>query len=109
MNYTDEEILDLEEALETVGHSKHTRFALVEPDEWSQKEMGVFGRILLANHGEEFQNQGITLGTSHMLIPTLERKGRSVLTVEGPSIKASRALDFLYEKYSCQLALEFGD
>lgn len=109
MNYTDQEILDLESALEGVGHAKIIRFALVEPDEWNQREMGVFGNLLLSRHREEFQNQGITIGSSHMLIPTLERKGRSVLTIEGPSVKTSKALDSLLEKYNCQMALQFAD
>ncbi len=109
MNYTDEEILGLEEALETVGHAKHTRFALVEPDEWNQKEMGVFGQVLLKTYSKELEEQGLIVGSSHMLIPSLERKGRSIFTIQGPSIKTRKILDGLYEKYNCQMALEFGE
>ena len=42
MSYTDEEILDLEDSLDSVGHSVQVRLGLVEPDYWNQQEMGVF-------------------------------------------------------------------
>jgi len=109
MKYTNEDILALEEVLETVGHSKHTKFALVEPDEWNQKEMGVFGMVLSRAYSKELEEQGLIVGSSHMLIPSLERKGRSVFTIQGPSIKTRKILDGLYEKYNCQMALEFGE
>ena len=110
MSYTDEEILDLEDSLDSVGHSVQVRLGIVEPDHWNQQEMGVFGFTLTMDHFDEVKDQGIILGSTHMLIPTLqERKGRSILTIQGPSIKAMRILNRLYEKYECQMAFEFPD
>jgi len=109
MNYTDQEILDLEDSLESVGHSVEARYCIVEPDSWDQKEMGVFGLVLCRFYKNKLEEQGLIVGNSHMLIPTLERKGRSVFTIQGPSIRAKKALDEIYEKYNCQMALEFGE
>lgn len=110
MKYTDEDILDLEEALETVGHAKHTRFGLVEPEEWNQREMGIFGHFLSRTYGKGLKEQGLEVGCSHMIIPSLaEKKGRSIFTIQGPSVRAKKALDGLYEKYNCQMAVEFGE
>ena len=107
MNYTDEEILGLEASLESVGLSVQVKLGLVEPDCWNRKEMGNFGQSLVKFHTDELKNQGIILGSCHMLFP--DGKGKSIFTIEGPSIKASKILDRLFEKYECQMALEFPD
>lgn len=108
MNYTDGEILDLETSLESVGLSVPVKLGLVEPDYWDRKEMGTFGQSLVKFHAEELKGQEIILGSSYIIFPD-NGKGKSILTIEGPSVRASKILDRLYEKYECQMAFEFAD
>ena len=110
MNYTDQEILDLESSLEEVGHSKQVTFLLVEPDGWKNLDFGRFGPFLENAHGKELAEQGLTTGTSMILIPgDKDKSSRSVLRIMGPAIRASKALDELYEKYNCTMALDFTE
>jgi hypothetical protein len=110
MNYTDEEILDLEEALETVGHAKQVTLALVEPDGWNEQKLGSFGSFTENTHGKDLAEQGLTTNTSMILIPGEEgKRSRSIVKIIGPSIRATKALDVIYEKYNCTMALDFTE
>jgi hypothetical protein len=110
MNYTDEEILDLESSLEGVGHSKQVAFCLVEPEGWRAIQSERFGPFLVKTHGKDLAERGLTTNTSMILIPDGEdKKSRSIIKIMGPSIRASKALNELYEKYNCQMAFEFED
>ncbi len=110
MTYTDEEILDLEEALETVGHAKQVTLALVEPDGWNEQKMGRFGPFMEKTHGGELVEAGLTTNTSMILIPgETDKRSRSIMKIMGPSIRATAALNELYEKYNCQMALDFSE
>ena len=110
MNYTDQEILDLESSLEEVGHSKQVTFLLVEPEGWNQQEFGRFGPFVENAHGKELAEQGLTTGTSMILIPREpDKSSRSVFKIMGPAIRAGKALDELYEKYNCTMALDFTE
>lgn len=47
-----------------------------------------------------------------MLIPGLDgfvKKSRSAIKIMGPSIRAGKALEDLYEKYNCSMALDFTE
>ena len=46
MNYTDQEILDLETSLDGVGHAKQVVLVLIEPDGWDQKVLGRFSHFM---------------------------------------------------------------
>jgi hypothetical protein len=110
MNYTDQEILDLESSLEEVGHSKQVTFLLVEPDRWKNLDFGRFGTFLENAHGKELAEQGLITGTSMILIPREpDKSSRSVFKIMGPAIRAGKALDELYEKYNCTMALDFTE
>ena len=110
MNYTDQEILDLESSLEEVGHSKQVTFLLVEPEEWNQQEFGRFGPFVENAHGQDLAEQGLTTKTSMILIHGEEEKrSRSIVKIIGPSIRATKALDEIYEKYNCTMALDFTE
>ena len=85
MNYTDQEILDLETSLDEVGHAKHVTLALVEPDGWPQPEMGRFGPLMEKTHGRELIEAGLTTNTSMILIPgETDKRSRSVFKIMGP-------------------------
>ena len=110
MNYTDQEILDLETSLDEVGHAKHVTLALVEPDGWSQPEMGSFGPFVERTHGRELAEAGLTTGTSMILVPgETDKRSRSIIKIMGPSIRATAELNKLYDKYNCQMALDFSE
>jgi hypothetical protein len=110
MNYTDEEILDLEEALETVGHAKQVTLALVEPDGWDKQELGRFGPFMEKIHGRELIEAGLTTGTSMILVPgETDKRSRSIIKIMGPSVRATAALNELYDKYDCSMALDFSE
>jgi len=110
MTYTDQEILDLETSLDEVGHAKHVTLALVEPDGWSQPEMGRFGPFMVKTHGRELVEAGLTTGTSMILVPgETDKRSRSIIKIMGPSVRATAALNELYDKYDCQLALDFSE
>ena len=110
MNYTDQEILDLETSLDGVGHAKHVTLALVEPDGWPQPEMGRFGQCMQENYDKELYARGLTTSTSMILIPgETDKRSRSVFKIMGPSVRATAALNELYEKYNCQMALDFTE
>jgi hypothetical protein len=55
MNYTDQEILDLESSLEEVGLSKQVVFAIVEPEGWNQQEFGRFGSFVENTHRKNYR------------------------------------------------------
>lgn len=110
MNYTDQEILDLESSLEEVGHSKQVVFLLVEPDRWKTLDFGRFGPFVENAHGKDLAEQGLTTGTSMILVPgEKDKSSRSVFRIMGPAIRARKALDELYEKYDCSMALDFTE
>jgi len=110
MNYTDQEILDLETSLDEVGHAKHVTLALVEPDGWDKQELGRFGPFMEKTHGRELIESGLTTNTSMILIPgETDKRSRSIMKIMGPSIRATAALNELYEKYNCQMALDFSE
>jgi hypothetical protein len=110
MNYTDQEILDLESSLEEVGLSKQVVFAIVEPEGWNQQEFGRFGPFIENTHGKDLAEQGLTTNTSMILIPGEEgKRSRSIIKIIGPSIRATKALDVIYEKYNCTMALDFTE
>jgi hypothetical protein len=113
MNYTDEEILALERSLDLVGQSVQVKLGLVEPEGWlvKREEYGTqqsFGAFLLQEHGMELAELGLQPGASYMLLPQGEKMiGRSLLTIEGPSVRATTELDKLTKKYNCETAFEF--
>lgn len=116
MNYTDEEILDLENSLDKIGLSVQTKLGLVEPDNWSSEKKWKygthknFGPFLLQEHGKELYDLGLTPGTSFMLIPEEEKMiGKSIFILNGVSVKATKALEDLYEKYNCNRVFQFDD
>jgi hypothetical protein len=112
MNYTDEEILDLESSLDGIGHSKQVVLILVEPDGWDRQGKGSFGKFLGEIHGRDLYDQGLCTAVSHMLIPGPDgfvKKSRSAIKIMGPSIRAGKALEELYEKYNCSMALDFTE
>jgi hypothetical protein len=45
-----------------------------------------------------------------ILIPGEEgKRSRSIVKIIGPSIRATKALDEIYEKYNCTMALDFTE
>jgi hypothetical protein len=109
MNYTDEEILDLEEALETVGHAKQVTLALVEPDGWDKQELGRFGPFMEKTHGGELVEAGLTTGTTIFLVSLLPGGSKSIIKIMGPAIRARKALNELYDKYNCSMTLDLSE
>jgi hypothetical protein len=107
MNYTDQEILDLETSLDEVGHAKQVTLALVEPDGWDQKVLGRFSRFMAKTHDGELYAQGLTTVVSTILIPNVGV--RSAFKIMGPALRTTAALNELYEKYNCQMALDFSE
>jgi hypothetical protein len=107
MNYTDQEILDLETSLDGVGHAKQVVLVLIEPDGWDQKVLGRFGPFMEKTHDGELYAQGLTTVVSIMLIPNVGV--RSAFKITGPSIRATAALNELYDKYKCSMALDFTE
>ena len=107
MNYTDQEILDLETSLDEVGHSKQATLILIEPDGWDQKVLGRFSHFMTKTHDGELYAQGLTTVASTMLIPQLGV--RSAFKIIGPSIRAAAELNKLYDKYKCTMALDFSE
>jgi len=110
MNYTDQEILDLETSLDGVGHAKHVTLALVEPDGWDMQELGRFGPFMEKTHGGELVEAGLTTNTSMILIPgETDKRSRSIIKIMGPSVRATAALNEFYDKYNCSMALDFSE
>ena len=107
MNYTDQEILDFETILDEVGHAKKVTLILIEPDGWDQKGLGKFSHFMAKAHDGELYAQGLTTVVSTMLIPQLGV--RSAFKIIGPSIRATAELNKLYDKYNCQMALDFSE
>ena len=107
MNYTDQEILDLETSLDGVGHSKQATLILIEPDGWDKEGLGKFSHFMTTAHDGELYAQGLTTVASTMLIPNMGV--RSAFKIIGPSIRATAELNKLYDKYNCQMALDFSE
>ena len=107
MNYTDQEILDLETSLDGVGHAKQVVLVLIEPDGWDQKVLGRFSRFMANTHDGELYAQGLTTVVSTMLIPNVGV--RSAFKITGPALRATAALNELYDKYNCTMALDFTE
>ncbi len=110
MNYTDQEILDLETSLDGVGHAKQVVLVLIEPDGWDKRELGRFGPFMEKTHGRELIEAGLTTNTSMILIPgETDKRSRSVIKIMGPALRATAALNELYDKYNCSMALDFTE
>jgi hypothetical protein len=110
MNYTDQEILDLETSLDEVGHAKQVVLVLVEPDGWDKRELGRFGPFMEKTHGGELVEAGLTTSTSMILVPPYTYNiPRSIIKIMGPALRATAALNELYDKYNCQMALDFSE
>jgi hypothetical protein len=107
MNYTDQEILDLETSLDGVGHAKQVVLVLIEPDGWDQKVLGRFSRFMANTHDGELYAQGLTTVVSTMLIPNMGV--RSAFKIMGPALRTTAALNELYDKYKCTMALDFTE
>jgi hypothetical protein len=107
MNYTDQEILDLETSLDGVGHAKQVVLVLIEPDGWDQEVLGRFSHFMTKTHDGELYAQGLTTAASTMLIPNVGV--RSAFKITGPALRATAALNELYEKYNCTMALDFTE
>jgi len=58
-------------------------------------------------HDGELYAQGLTTVVSTMLIPNVGV--RSAFKITGPSIRATAALNELYDKYKCSMALDFTE
>jgi hypothetical protein len=109
MNYTDQEILDLEEALETVGHAKQVTLALVEPDGWNEQKLDSFGSFMEKTHGGELVEAGLTTGASTFLFSLFPGGTKSIIKIMGPAIRARKALNELYDKYNCSRTLDLSE
>ena len=58
----------------------------------------------------ELIEAGLTTNTSMILIPgETDKRSRSIIKIMGPSVRATAALNVLYDKYDCQLALDFSE
>jgi len=110
MTYTDQEILDLETSLDGVGLAKSATLVLVEPDGWDRQGLGSFGPFVERTHGRELAEAGLTTGTSMILVPgETDKRSRSIIKIMGPSVRAAAELNKLYDKYNCQMALDFSE
>ena len=110
MNYTDEEILDLEKSLETVGLEERTCFGILAPEGFPKGRAHCFSSTVIQDHGKELTGMGLdvkgsTLGwvsNGETLSPFV-----SCLRIEGPRIKAHREALRIAELYNCDQTIEF--
>ena len=110
MNYTDEEILDLEKSLETVGLEERACFGILSPEGFPKGRVHCFSSTVIQDHGRELAGMGLdvkgsTLGwvsNGETLSPPV-----SCLRIEGPRIKARREALRIAELYDCDQIIEF--
>lgn len=110
MKYTDEEILDLEKSLETVGLEERTCFGILAPEGFPKGRAHCFSSTVIQDHGKELAKMGLdvkgsTLGwvsNGETLSPPV-----SCLRIEGPRIKAHREALRIAELYNCDQIIEF--
>lgn len=110
MNYTDEEILDLEKSLETVGLEERACFGILAPEGFPKDRAHCFSSTVIQDHGKELAGMGLdvkgsTLGwvsNGETLSPFV-----SCLRIEGSRIKSHREALRIAELYNCDQIIEF--
>lgn len=106
MSYTEEEILDLEEALSTAGLEEKTSFGILSPEGFE----GKFSSAVIKKHGRELISKGLVLKES-MLSWKFDGGERfspvNVLTIQGPRIRAHKEALRIGELYNCTQIVEF--
>ena len=110
MNYTDEEILDLEGVLETAGLEERTCFGILAPVGFSTDRTHCFSSIVIQDHGKELTGMGLDVkGSTLGWVSNGEAVSTSVscLRIEGPRIKAHREALRISELYNCDQIIEF--
>ena len=106
MNYTDEEILDLEESLATVGLEERACFGVLAPKGFPKDPIHCFSSRVIQDHGKELAEMGLnvkgsTLGWMFQSPPV------SCLRIEGPRLRAHREALRIAELYNCNQIIEF--
>ena len=106
MNYTDEEILDLEEVLTTAGLEERACFGVLAPEGFPKDRVHCFSSKVIQDHGKELAEMGLnvkgsTLGWMFQSPPV------SCLRIEGPRLRAHREALRIAELYNCNQIIEF--
>ena len=106
MNYTEEEILDLEESLATVGLEERTCFGILAPKGFPKDPIHCLSSTVIQDHGKELAEMGLdvkgsTLGWMFQSPPV------SCLRIEGPRLRAHREALRIAELYKCDQIIEF--
>jgi len=110
MNYTDEEILDLEKSLETVGLEERACFGILAPEGFPKDRVHCFSSRVIQDHGKKLAEMGLNVkGSTLGWVSNGETVSTSVscLRIEGPRIKAHREALRISELYNCDQIIEF--
>jgi hypothetical protein len=110
MNYTEEEILDLEEALSTAGLEERTSFGILAPGEFPKDRVHCFSSTVIRDHGKELAGMGLDVRGSILgWVSNGETVSTSVscLRIEGPRLRAHREALRIGELYNCDQIIEF--
>ena len=109
MNYTDEEILDLEEVLATAGLEERACFGILAPEGFPKDRVHCFSSRVIQDHGRELAGMGLDVRGSTL---GWVSNGESVSTVsclriEGPRLRAHKEALRIGELYNCDQIIEF--
>ena len=110
MNYTDEEILDLEEALATTGLEERTCFGVLAPEGFPKDRAHCFSSTVIRDHGKELVGMGLDVrGSTLGWVSNGEKVSTAVncLRIEGPRLRAHKEALRIGELYNCDQIVEF--
>lgn len=110
MNYTDEEILDLEEALATAGLEERACFGILAPEGFPKGRAHCFSSTVIQDHGRELAGMGLDVkGSTLGWVSNGEKVSTAVscLRIEGPRLRAHKEALRIAELYNCNQIIEF--
>ena len=110
MNYTDEEILDLEKSLETAGLEERACFGILAPEGFPKGRAHCFSSTVIQDHGRELAGMGLDVkGSTLGWVSNGETVSTAVncLRIEGPRLRAHKEALRIGELYNCDQMIEF--
>ncbi len=104
MQYSDKDILDLETSLEGIGLETQIKYGLLKSKDWRSESNLNFQNAVCCRFLTVLQKEGITLKSSFMV---KEKQTFQMVSLEGPSIRTTRLMEKISEKFGVEDVLQF--
>jgi hypothetical protein len=100
MNYTDQDILDLETTLEGIGHETMIQYRLAQPKSWVTPEGGLnFQNSVIVSFGSELEKNSIKSWFGHI---RRNQPKQPCVYLQGSSIKTKLLMEKIKEKFQIE-------